>query len=376
MALRYKGRAEVDPENPRAFGMCHRCRFQYNLHTLVWQYDYQGVGIVKKNLLVCPSCLDELAQFKRTIIVPVDPPPLYFTSPENYDIDETGDGSLPVILTVATTPGAGSIVVGNRYTRATLRVIGGAGVQTNKFYGAGGGAWADASLSVAAGDVLYWSVGTTEQPSWVRKNVNAPPTLASHGCYAVNGHDTLGGLASACVGDHVFSGGDGHAPSYGNGGGGGAGGASGAGKSGGKGARQLPNNWGGGGGGGGANGGVAAVDLTTQTDGGAGGLGGVSGAVAGTGGTVASPNGGLGTLGSGGGGGHGDASVTGAGGNGGSDLTFDATHGCGGGGGGAGSSGSAPSRRGGDGGLYGGGAGGGDTTAGTSAPGICVIELR
>jgi hypothetical protein len=88
MALRYKGRATLDPENPRAFGMCHRCRFQYNLSDLAWQYDWFGPKIVRKHLLVCPTCMDELAHFKRTIVIPADPPPLFFTSPEPYSIDE------------------------------------------------------------------------------------------------------------------------------------------------------------------------------------------------------------------------------------------------------------------------------------------------
>lgn len=88
MALRYKGRAEVDPENPRAFGMCDRCRFQYNLYMLTWQYDWVGPRILRKNILVCPTCKDELAEFRRTLILPVDPPPLVYTRPEPYDIDE------------------------------------------------------------------------------------------------------------------------------------------------------------------------------------------------------------------------------------------------------------------------------------------------
>ena len=88
MSNKFKGRAEVDPDNPRAFGMCDRCKFQYNLYMLTWQYRYAGPKLLRKNILVCPTCLDDIAQFERTIILPVDPPSLYNARPENYAIDE------------------------------------------------------------------------------------------------------------------------------------------------------------------------------------------------------------------------------------------------------------------------------------------------
>lgn len=375
MALRYKGRAEVDPENPRAFGICNRCGFQHNLYMLNWQFAWMGPKIIRKNILVCSMCMDDLAEFMRTAILPIDPPPLFNVRPEPYDIDEAGSGAAPPITTVYDVIGAGSTTVTAGYAYARLQVVGGAGIQLSKYDGSGGGAWATSFIRVVMGDVLYWNVGGPEQPSWIRKNVNAPPTLATEGCLAACGVDVLGGDAANCVGDICYSGGRGGPPGYGNGGGGGAGGPLGPGGSAGKGAWAHPNNWGGGSGGGGANGGASTPNMTTETDGEAGGVGGVTGSIGGLGGTLASQAGKVGSLGAGGGGGYGNNADVGDGGPGCTDTAFDATHGCGGGGGGAGSSALGPARTGGDGGLYGGGSGGGDLAAGAPARGCCVIGL-
>ena len=82
-------RAQVDPENPRAFGVCQRCGFWVNHIDLQWQWDYRGNSLANLRLLVCDTCLDEPnPQLKPRIIGP-DPLPIINARPETFFIDET-----------------------------------------------------------------------------------------------------------------------------------------------------------------------------------------------------------------------------------------------------------------------------------------------
>lgn len=81
--------AFVDPEKPRAFGICGRCSFQYRLCDLDPQYKWSGTALVDTGLKVCNICRDTPAPFLRQIILPPDPPAVYDPRPENYAIDET-----------------------------------------------------------------------------------------------------------------------------------------------------------------------------------------------------------------------------------------------------------------------------------------------
>ena len=82
-------RALVDPENPRAFGVCDRCGFWVNHINLQNQWDYRGNSLANLRLLVCETCLDvPQPQLKPRIIGP-DPLPIINARPETFFIDET-----------------------------------------------------------------------------------------------------------------------------------------------------------------------------------------------------------------------------------------------------------------------------------------------
>lgn len=83
------GRARTSTKNPRAFGICDRCGFTYNHHTLKWQFDYAGPGLINKRILVCDVCYDTPQAQKRSIVIPADPTPIMNPRVENYAEAET-----------------------------------------------------------------------------------------------------------------------------------------------------------------------------------------------------------------------------------------------------------------------------------------------
>jgi hypothetical protein len=85
---RYHGRAEVDPSNPRAFGVCDRCGFLYNLVNLMFQYRFAGTATVNTNFRVCSRCLDPLNPQSMTRLLPPDPMPVLNARVEPYMLDE------------------------------------------------------------------------------------------------------------------------------------------------------------------------------------------------------------------------------------------------------------------------------------------------
>lgn len=92
MAYRWHPKnAEVDPDNPRAWGTCDRCGFVFQLHRLQFQYAYQGSSIpISTNFLVCDTgCLDPLNPQDLPYILPPDPMPVFNARPEPYALDET-----------------------------------------------------------------------------------------------------------------------------------------------------------------------------------------------------------------------------------------------------------------------------------------------
>jgi hypothetical protein len=86
-----KGRATINPSDPRALGVCDRCGALYNLHVLRYQFQWAGTAMVNKQLRVCPTCYDTPSEFLRTIILPPDPPPVWQPRPEPYLVDEVND---------------------------------------------------------------------------------------------------------------------------------------------------------------------------------------------------------------------------------------------------------------------------------------------
>lgn len=91
MSFRWRPKnAEVDPDNPRAWGVCDRCGMTWNLDQLQWQYAYQGSTQPQNTrFLVCPSHLDPLNPQDMPVILPPDPVPVYNARPEPYALDET-----------------------------------------------------------------------------------------------------------------------------------------------------------------------------------------------------------------------------------------------------------------------------------------------
>ena len=74
-------RVFADPEAPRAMAICDRCGQLWNKSALRWQFDWAGPKLQSLHLLVCPPCMDEPAEFLRTIVLPPDPEPLYNVRP-------------------------------------------------------------------------------------------------------------------------------------------------------------------------------------------------------------------------------------------------------------------------------------------------------
>jgi len=91
MAYRWHPKnAEVDPDNPRAWGTCDRCGFVCNLDKLQWQYSYLGTFEPQNTrFLVCGRCLDPLNAQDTPVILPPDPAPIFNARPEPYILDET-----------------------------------------------------------------------------------------------------------------------------------------------------------------------------------------------------------------------------------------------------------------------------------------------
>jgi hypothetical protein len=83
------GRASVSSRNPRAAGQCDRCGLVYNHHSLRWQFDYAGAGLINKRILVCAPCNDVPQNQLRAIILPADPTPIQNPRTTDYYFAET-----------------------------------------------------------------------------------------------------------------------------------------------------------------------------------------------------------------------------------------------------------------------------------------------
>ena len=71
------GQARIDEENPEQTALCGRCSRLFNRSSLDWQWEWAGLTMLNKWVLVCESCMDVPAPFLRTVILPPDPPPSY-----------------------------------------------------------------------------------------------------------------------------------------------------------------------------------------------------------------------------------------------------------------------------------------------------------
>jgi len=90
MSYRYKGRAFTDATSPRAFGICDRCGFQWNLYQLQYQYQYNGTTLYNTRYRVCPTCMDVPQPQLLNPILPPDPLPVNDPRPPAYSVNEAG----------------------------------------------------------------------------------------------------------------------------------------------------------------------------------------------------------------------------------------------------------------------------------------------
>lgn len=83
------GRAQISSSSPRAAAVCDRCGFVYNHVDLQWQYDWAGAAVINKRILVCRSCLDQMQEQLRAIVLPADPMPIQNPRIQDYVTAET-----------------------------------------------------------------------------------------------------------------------------------------------------------------------------------------------------------------------------------------------------------------------------------------------
>lgn len=88
------GFATVDPRSPRSWGVCDRDGFRHNRNELFWQYEWAGVGLRNKRILVCRRCLDIPNPQLRSYSPPPDPIPIRDPRP-----DQSYQGLAPIVVT-------------------------------------------------------------------------------------------------------------------------------------------------------------------------------------------------------------------------------------------------------------------------------------
>lgn len=153
MSYRPHGRATVDPSAPRAWGICDRCGFLYNLDELGDQAYWAGPTLLYKNIRICPKCTDVPQEQLRTIVLGPDPLPVYNPRPDptslfvdegtwmdslaaqTFDTDEAGWAGFTIrqqvrnfLLTRSGFPGTGTQV------RLTLTAPAGGDVDFDSVY--------------------------------------------------------------------------------------------------------------------------------------------------------------------------------------------------------------------------------------------------
>lgn len=89
------GRAITNPEHPRAFGVCDRCGFWYNLYKLTYQFEWQGTQLQDLRIRVCPPCKDIPQPQLKARMAPPDPVPVADPRPENFAQSRYAPASVP-----------------------------------------------------------------------------------------------------------------------------------------------------------------------------------------------------------------------------------------------------------------------------------------
>lgn len=81
-------RARTNPSSPRAWASSDRSGFVGNHENMLWQYEWAGLQLINKRVLVYPDEYDKPNRQLGTIVLPPDPTPIANARPEPYPIDE------------------------------------------------------------------------------------------------------------------------------------------------------------------------------------------------------------------------------------------------------------------------------------------------
>lgn len=98
------GDARVDPNAPRAFGVCDECGCWLNLHNLVKQDEWTGTAITWQGTLVCQRCYAKPQEQLRVIRLPPDPLPVRNPRLENFGTIDRPLGFTQYVMWAQGTP--------------------------------------------------------------------------------------------------------------------------------------------------------------------------------------------------------------------------------------------------------------------------------
>jgi len=92
-----RGHAQLDPQHPRAFGICDTCGFMYNHSDLKWGVQWHGRELRRTGFLQCPTCWDKPNPSLRALTsgLPADPVPLLNPRAETPAPASTGPDFFP-----------------------------------------------------------------------------------------------------------------------------------------------------------------------------------------------------------------------------------------------------------------------------------------
>lgn len=158
--MRPHGRASVDPRSPRALGVCQRCGFLFNHDQLHWQYQFGGMRLINLRILVCDTCNDQPNPQRRTIILPPDPVPIEFPTPEVYTATDNPLSPIGFVArdNTTTVPSTYGTCIGNLTASAGLNAAFDGNTQKQT--------WRSAVISVSNSSFQnlvgkYWNAGMT-----------------------------------------------------------------------------------------------------------------------------------------------------------------------------------------------------------------------
>lgn len=76
------GHATVDPQRPRAFGVCDYCGAWWQRDRLIPQYEWFGAELADTHFRACPECISKPQDQLRPVLLPPDPVPIIDPRPE------------------------------------------------------------------------------------------------------------------------------------------------------------------------------------------------------------------------------------------------------------------------------------------------------